>query len=71
MADEAVKTEPKYAVGQVVILASGKKNIPFRILAMEWDAGWFYAYNRRNYVAESMIRLLTDDETGKPQLEGE
>jgi hypothetical protein len=56
------RPEPKFKVGQIVVMSSTKKAMPFRILAMEWDEGWFYAWSERNYAAESMIRTVKPEE---------
>jgi hypothetical protein len=56
------KTLPKFKVGQVVVMNSTKKQIPFRILEAIWNDGWFYRWNRKNYAHEGMIRELTDEE---------
>ena len=57
--------DPKFKVGQIVAMKSGKQ-LPFRILDVrDEDHGWFYAWNRKNYAAESMIRSLTDEEIGR------
>jgi len=56
---------PKFTVGQVVVINSLKKQPPFRISAIEWNDGWFYAWNRKNYAAESMIRALNDSDIGR------
>lgn len=58
------KTIPKFKVGQVVIMASIKSQNPFRIKEMMWDDGWWYAWNRRDFASESMIRCLTPEEVG-------
>ena len=58
------KTEPKFKVGQIVVMNSVKKQLPFRILAMEWNDGWFYAWNSKNYASEGMIRKCTPEEIG-------
>lgn len=55
---------PKFKVGQIVVLTSLKKAMPFRILAIEWYDGWFYAFGRRSFVAETSIRKLTEEEVG-------
>lgn len=49
--------EAKFKVGQIVVMVN--KAMPFRILAMEWRDGWFYAWSKKNYAAESMIRAVT------------
>jgi hypothetical protein len=55
--------KPKFHVGQIVVMKSVKKKLPFRIVAlMEKDGEWFYAWNRKNYAAEHMLRELTDSE---------
>lgn len=56
------RPEPKYKVGQVVVLNA--RQLPFRILDVEWSEGWFYAWNRKNYASEGMIRKLTPEEIG-------
>lgn len=58
------RPEPKFKVGQVVAMAGLKKQLPFKILAAIWDDGWFYAWSRKNYAAEHMIRELTAEEKG-------
>ncbi len=59
------RPEPKFKVGQVVVMESVKKQLPFRILFVEWgDPGWFYGWNSKNAAAESMIRKLTPQEVG-------
>ena len=63
--NESVLSEPKFKVGQVVILTSIKKEMPFRITFVERSMGeWFYGFNRRNAVAESSIRKLLPEEIG-------
>ena len=63
MTDE--KPEPKFKKDQVVMLTSRKKSQPFKILDVTWEeGGWFYAWNRKNYVNETMIRSLTPKEIG-------
>jgi len=62
-----VRPQPKFAVGQVVVM-KGKRELPFRIVDMMWDDGWFYAWNRKNYAAESIIRQLTKEEYGPVSL---
>ena len=58
-------SEPKFKVGQVVVMKGSKKQLPWRILDIEHtEDGWFYAWNRKNYAAESMIRTLTAEEFG-------
>jgi hypothetical protein len=60
------KPEAKFKVGQIVVMKSLKKQLPFRIIAMECtEDGWFYAWNRKNYAAESMIRAVTPEESGQ------
>ena len=58
------KTEPKYKVGQIVVMKSLTKQLPFRILGVSWDDGWYYQWNRNNYASEGMIRALTPEEKG-------
>lgn len=55
-------THPKFRVGQVVIMASLKKELPFRIVSAYWEEGWFYGYNSKNCVSEDMIRTLKSEE---------
>ena len=59
------KTKPKYKVGQIVVMVSLKKNLPFRITEALWNDGWFYRWNRNNAVSESMLRELTLEEKGE------
>jgi hypothetical protein len=58
------KTEPKFKVGQVVMMNSLKKPRPFQILGMIWEDEWFYQWNKKNHAAEHMIRELTPEEKG-------
>lgn len=54
---------PKFRVGQIVVLTSTKKEMPFRIIDISVsDEGFFYAFNRKNYAAESSIRSVRNDE---------
>ena len=53
---------PKFKVGQIVVMNSTKKQIPFRIQDVIWEGEWFYKWNRKNAAAEHMIRALTDEE---------
>jgi hypothetical protein len=59
------KPEPRFKVGQVVMMKSLKKPMPFRILDTLWDGEWFYYWNRRNAAAEHMLRELTPEERGE------
>lgn len=57
--------EPKFKVGEIAVMKSMKRNIPFRILGMTFEVGeWFYQWNRRNYAAEHMLRKQTTEEKG-------
>lgn len=58
------RPEPKFKVGQIVAMKAMKKQPIFRILKMHYDEGWFYAWNRKNFAAEHMIRELTPEERG-------
>jgi hypothetical protein len=58
------RPQPKYKVGQIVIINSIKKQLPFRILFVEWHDGWFYGWNSKNAASEPMIRKLTPEEVG-------
>lgn len=60
-----LKACPKFDVGQIVIAKSTKKELPFRVLKIQWESGsWFYAWNSKNLLAESSIRALTAEEMG-------
>ena len=57
--------KPKFKVGQVVIWTSGKKTWPVLILEVIEDEGLFYyRYNRKNALHQSMLRALTPVECG-------
>jgi hypothetical protein len=61
------KPEPKFKVGQVVVMNSTKKQMPFRIVSVIWGdigEGWFYGWNSKNALSERSIRLLTHEEAG-------
>ena len=65
MSDTSDRPEPKFKIGQVVVLNSIKRKMPFRIVSVEFNDGdWFYGWNTRNAVHESMIRKLTPEEVG-------
>ena len=59
------KTEPKYKIGQIVVVKSVKKELPFRILNIRWDYGWYYQWNKNNYASEGMLRELSTREKGE------
>lgn len=57
---------PKFTKGQIVVMKSLKRALPFRILDVKWAISeWCYAWNRKNYAAEHMLRALTDEEIGR------
>jgi hypothetical protein len=57
--------EPKFKVGQIVVMKTDQKTIPFCILNSVFENGeWFYAWSKKNYAAENMIRLVTPEEIG-------
>lgn len=58
------RPESRFKVGQVVAMTKMKNQPVFRIQAMHYDDGWFYAWNRKNFAAEHMIRELTPEEEG-------
>lgn len=58
------RPEPKYKVGQIVVMNSLKKQLPFRIVSVVWNEGWFYGWNSKNVAAENMIRALRPEEVG-------
>jgi hypothetical protein len=59
------RPQPKFKVGQIVVMRGLKKQSPFRILRVIWsDYGWFYAWDKKNCAAEAMIRELTSEEKG-------
>jgi hypothetical protein len=60
----AEKSEPKFKVGQIVVM-NGKKEPPFRVIERIWQNGWFYKWNRNNAASESMLRDLTSEEKGE------
>lgn len=58
-------SDPKFKVGQVVVMKSLKKELPFRILeVVESEGEWFYGWNRRDLASEHMLRELTAEEKG-------
>ena len=59
------QTKPKFKVGQIVVAKSLKRQLPFRILGLTWDEGWYYQWNRNNYASEGMLRELTPTEKGE------
>lgn len=59
-----MKIIPKYKVGQIVVMASTRRELTFRILSIKWDDGYYYQWNKNNYASEEMLRGLTDEEKG-------
>lgn len=63
-----IPAQPKFKVGQIVVMKGLKKQLPFRILEIvRNEYGIFYRWDRKNCAAESMIRELTEDEKGGEQ----
>lgn len=63
------QSKPKFEMGQVVAIKSTKKQVVFRILAANFfpDSGeWGYQLDRKNWLAEHMLRALTEKERGQP-----
>ena len=58
------RPEPKFKVGQIVVMKSLKRELPFRIIGTIYEDGWFYRWNSRNYAAEHMLREQTPAEKG-------
>jgi len=58
------KTEPKYKVNQIVVMKSLNRELPFRIIGVKWDDGWYYQWNKNNFASETMVRELTNQEKG-------
>jgi hypothetical protein len=66
---------PKFKVGQVVmwkrgkvhpLSARGRRDMPLQIIEVIRDSGdWFYRIDRKNCLAESMLRELTAVEKGE------
>jgi hypothetical protein len=59
------KESPKFKIGQIVVMNSLKRQLPFRIIGMKYEDGWYYQWNKNNYASEGMIRKLTPDEVGE------
>lgn len=60
---------PRFKVGQVVIMRSVKKELPFRVTEVILSEGeWFYGWDKRNLASEHMIRPLSIDEIGSDEL---
>jgi hypothetical protein len=56
---------PKFKVGQVVCATGMKKELPFRIMeVIEHDGCFFYRWDRKNAMAETSVRALTEEEKG-------
>ena len=68
MANETIiaKSNPKFKVGQVVMIQHARRAMPFKILAVTYeDDGWYYQWNRNNFASEAMLRELTKAEKGE------
>jgi hypothetical protein len=59
------RTEPNFKAGQIVVMKSLKRELPFRILNIRWEDGWYYQWNKHNFASEGMIRKLTPLEKGE------
>ncbi len=59
------QAKPKFRVGQIVVMKSLKRELPFRIISFRWEDGWYYQWNRNNFASEGMIRELTPHEKGE------
>ncbi|MDO8634918.1 MAG: hypothetical protein Q7R34_01550 [Dehalococcoidia bacterium] len=59
------KPKPQYKVGQIVVMKSLKRQLPFRIMGITWEDGWYYQWNKKNFASEGMIRELTLAEKGE------
>jgi len=60
------RPQPKYKIGQVVVMKGMRKQQPFRVLSLAWNLNeWFYRWDSRNFAAEHMLRELTDEEIGR------
>ena len=57
--------KPKFKVGQIVVMKSLKRELPFRIISRRWKDGWYYQWNRNNFASEGMTRELTPQEKGE------
>lgn len=59
--------DPKFKVGQVLMYDRAKKRgIPVKVLQIvNGEHGFFYRIDRKNCVAEHMVRELTPEEKGK------
>ena len=55
MDNEGDRPQPKFRIGQVVIMESLKRPMPVTILDIMWHDGWFYRFNRRNWASEHML----------------
>jgi hypothetical protein len=59
------RTEPKFQVGQVVMVKGERKPLPFRIVkVVRHPYGNFYMWNATRGIAEGCLRPLTDEEKG-------
>lgn len=60
------RPKPKFKVGQIVVMKSVKRQLPFRILGTVLEGGeWYYRWDRKNHAAEHMLRELTAEEKGE------
>ncbi len=59
------QTKTRFKVGQVVVMKSLKRELPFRIIGIRWEDGWYYQWNQNNYASERMLRELTPHEKGE------
>lgn len=60
------QTKPKFKVGQIVVIKSLGRQLPFRIISLKWNEDeWYYQWNRNNFASEGMLRELTSQEKGE------
>lgn len=64
MSESEKRPEPKFKNGQIVVMKNNKHHLPFRVLEVIWQDGWFYRWNRNNAAAEHMLRAQTAEEIG-------
>lgn len=70
MTDIQQRPEPRFKVGQVVMVANSDRQPPMKISAITWMNGWFYGWGFGNIVYEVTLRPLSIDEIGSDELTG-
>jgi hypothetical protein len=67
---EQDRPEPMFSVGQIAVMKSLKREMPFRVTSVDWiDGDWFYGWDSKNVAHQHMVRKATLEEIGMGDVE--